>query len=563
MMKRSILLIVFALIYSKAAFSQSSIAPLNEDYYHIIDRYEIKSGEINPFFHTSFKGYNRKYIAQFADSILNNDQSLSAQDQFNLTYLLNDNWEWSVNNSNTSRKAFLKYFYRSKSDLYHVSEKNFDLHINPVLHIGAGKETDDDTQTITNTRGVQIRGVVDGKVGFYSFIGENQIVNPLYVRQRIGANIVVPHEGFWKAYKDDGVDFFTARGYITFNATKHINLQFGHDRFSAGNGYRSMILSDNAPAYLFLKASTQVWRINYTNVFANLTADVFGNNGGLVANNGYPEKWMAFHHLGINIGKKLNIGVFESVIFNRQDSIGGNSFDVRYLNPIIFYRAVEQQNGSTDNVLLGLDFKWLAAKKISLYGQLALDEFLLDNLKEGSGWWANKFAIQLGGEYVDAFGINNLDIQGEVNLARPYTYSHSSVYGSYSHYRQSLAHPMGANFYEGVGIIRYQPIDKLSLTAKLIYAQFGYDLAGENWGGNILLDNSTREMDFENEIGQGQKAELTYLDFTATYMWKYNLFIDAKLVSRNLSAEIDQASSDTNFASMSVRWNIPQRLHEF
>ncbi|QSE98907.1 hypothetical protein [Fulvivirga lutea] len=563
-MGKSIILTLFlALSFYQFATAQSSLAPLNEDYYHLIDRYEIKYGQLNPYFHTSLKGYTRSSIGQYADSLLNADEQLSHQDKFNLEYLRNDNWEWTGTEENVSRKPFLKHFYRSKSDLYHVREKNFDLHINPVLHLSGGKESEDDVTTQTNTRGVQIRGVVDNKVGFYSYIGENQIINPFYVRQNIASNFVVPHEGFWKGYKDDGVDFFTARGYITFNATKHINLQFGHDRFTIGNGHRSMILSDNAPAYLFLKLNTQVWKINYTNIFANLTSDVFGNAGGLTANNGYPEKYMAFHHLGINIGKKLNIGVFESVIFDRTDSLGNHNIDIRYLNPIIFYRAVEQQNGSTDNVLLGLDFKWLAAKGISFYGQFTLDEFLLENLKEGSGWWANKFAVQLGAEYIDAFGINNLDLQAEANLARPYTYSHSSQYGSYSHYRQSLAHPLGANFYEGIGIVRYQPIDRLYLTGKLIYAQYGFDGAGENWGGNILLNNVSREMDFGNEIAQGQKAELTYIDLTASYMFKHNFFIDGKLVSRNLSTDIASADSDTNFLSLSVRWNIPQRLHEF
>ncbi|MEQ8926778.1 MAG: hypothetical protein RLO81_13245 [Fulvivirga sp.] len=557
----STLLLVFSIAQTTKA--QSSLAPLNEDYYHLVDRYEIKYGELSPFFHTSLKGYTRSSIGQYADSLLNEDKQLSHQDKFNLEYLRNDNWEWTGTEENISKKTFLNHFYRAKSDLYHVREKNFDLHINPVLHLSGGRESDDDVTTQTNTRGIQIRGVVDGKVGFYSYIGENQVINPLYVRQQIASNIAVPHEGFWKNYKDDGVDFFTARGYITFNATKHINLQFGHDRFSVGNGHRSMILSDNGPAYLFLKLNTQVWKINYTNIFANLTSDVFGNANGLIANTSYPEKYMAFHHLGINIGKKLNIGVFESVIFDRTDSLGNNSIDIRYLNPIIFYRAVEQQNGSTDNVLLGLDFKWLAAKGVSFYGQFALDEFLLENLKEGSGWWANKFAVQLGGEYVDAFGINNLDLQLEANLARPYTYSHSSRYGSYSHYRQSLAHPLGANFYEGIGIVRYQPIDRLYLTGKLIYAQYGFDGVDENWGGNILLDNNSREMNFGNEIAQGQQADLTYLDFTATYMWKHNFFIDGKIVSRNLSTDIASADSDTNFLSLSVRWNIPQRLHEF
>jgi hypothetical protein len=62
--------------------------------------------------------------------------------------------------------------------------------------------------------------------------------------------------------------------------------------------------------------------------------------------------------LSINIGKKLNLGVFELVAFSPDDSASTDHFRMDYLNPVIFYRAIEQQNGSTDNVLLGMDFKW-------------------------------------------------------------------------------------------------------------------------------------------------------------------------------------------------------------
>ena len=90
------------------------------------------------------------------------------------------------------------------------------------------------------------------------------------------------------------------------------------------------------------------------------------------------------------------------------------------------------------------------AKKISFYGQIVLDEFVLDHIKEGDGWWANKWAVQGGAKYVDAFGLANLDLQGEINIIRPYTYSHTSNYGNYSSYKQSLAHPIGANLTEVV-----------------------------------------------------------------------------------------------------------------
>lgn len=547
---------------SIALSAQGTLAPLNEDYYHLTDRYEVKNGTLSPYFHTSLKGYERPAIAAFADSMLMHGADLSAADRFNLQYLINDNWEWTDSADNDSKKPFLKHFYKVQSDLYYVREKAFDLHINPVLHLSGGVESASEVNTMINTRGVEVRGIIDGKVGFYSYLGENQIVNPQYVRDYRQAAIIVPHEGFWKGFKEDGVDFFTARGYITFRATRHIALQFGHDRFKVGNGYRSLILSDFAPAYLFLKVNTRVWKINYTNIFSNMTADVTGNADGLTASGRYPEKYMAFHHLGINIGKRLNIGVFESVIFDRQDSLSNNSFDLRYANPIIFYRAIEQQNGSADNVLLGLDFKWLAGSRISVYGQLVLDEFLLDNLKEGSGWWGNKYAAQLGAEYIDAFGVDNLDVQAEANLARPYTYSHSSAYGSYSHYLQPLAHPRGANFDEFIGILRYQPFGRLMLSGKLIYSRFGTDGEGENFGGDILLNNRNRVRDFGNETGQGVANNLLFMDLTASYQWKHNFFLEVKHVFRDLQNE-GVGNASTHFTSLGVRWNVPQRLHEF
>lgn len=542
---------------SSGIWAQSVNAPLNADYYHLIDRLEIQEGELSKAFHSSWKPYQRKQITQHVDSVSSKTDIAT----FNNTYLLRDSWEWS-DVDNESKKPFLKHFYKVKSDLFHVKTEDFDLHVNPVLFLSGGTETNGSVNTWINTRGAEIRGMIDKKLGFYSFLGENQMVLPSYVRSRVARNIAVPGEGFWKGYGDNGYDFFTARGYLSYQATKHLNLQFGHDRFKIGNGYRSLILSDNSPSYLFLKMNAQVWKINYNFMVNQMTADVTGNLSGLTGNDRYPHKYSAVHHLSINIGKKVNIGVFESVIF-ATDSVGNSGdFDLNYMNPIIFFRALEQQNGSPDNVLIGMDVKWLVVPGFSVYGQLVFDEFLLENLREGNGWWGNKFGIQLGGEYVNAFGVDHLDLQGEINLVRPYTYSHGSPYGSYSHYRQSLAHPLGANFTEMVGLVRYQPFKRLYTTAKLVLAKYGTDPSGQNFGGNILLNNVTREANFGNEIGQGIANDLMFANLDLTYMLRHNVFIDLSHIYRNVSIENGEDFS-TNFTSVALRWNIPKRLNEY
>ena len=43
---------------------------------------------------------------------------------------------------------------------------------------------------------------------------------------------------------------------------------------------------------------------------------------------------------------------------------------------------------------------------------------------------------------------SNLDLQAECNLARPYFYAYEDPTLSFTNYRNSLAHPLGANFNE-------------------------------------------------------------------------------------------------------------------
>lgn len=530
--------------------AQSTNATLNEDYYHWIDRYEIKSGKIVPGFFTSVKPYKRDAIIQYVDTLDASGFFTSRTDQFNRDFLRNDSWEWSRSETNDSKKPVLKKLYRKKSDLVYVDIPEFDLHVNPVLYLGMGTDSRLDYPVGINTRGVEIRGMIDRKVGFYTFLGENQSYLPSYVDEQLSKNPVILHEGFWKDFKDNGVDFFQARAYVDFSLSKHLYFQFGNDRTFIGNGYRSLIFSDYSPPTLFFRANVKVWKINYMYQLNRMVADTKSQDKSR-----YPEKYMAFHHATINIGKKFNLGIFESIVFS--------PFDPGYLNPIIFYRAIEQQYGSSDNALLGMDFKWNVVKGVSVYGQAVLDEFVLDEIKDGNGWWANKFALQGGIKYIDALGVSNLDLQAETNVVRPYTYSHTTQYGSYSNYRQSLAHPLGANFTELIGIVRYQPWPRLNLTGKATYVKIGRDGTDENWGSDILKLSQTREQEYNNTIGQGASNTILFLNFTASYMLKHNLFLDANQIIRQSKSDLAFYDNNTSITSVALRWNIPQRLYDF
>ncbi len=535
--------------------AQSVNAPLSDNYYHLIDRYEIKQGKLSSTFHSSVKPYQRQAIARFVDSVKAEDLYFSITDDFNLQYLAFDNWEWYDSIDNKNENPVFNAFYRVPSDLYHVDEEDFDLHINPVLYLRAGNEFDNEVTPYLNTRGIRIRGMIGKRLGFFTFLSENQAVYPSYVRRYIQENRAVPGQGYYKSFKENGQDYFAVTGYISFDVVpKYINLQFGHDKFFIGNGYRSLILSDAGSKYLFLKLNTKIWKFNYTNLFTELRADAFGFSNNPLARDDFPRKYMTFHHLSLNIGKKFNLGFFESIVFGEPDSLGNASYELSYLNPVIFYRAIEHQNGSLDNAILGADFKWMPFRGFMLYGQWVFDEFLLREIRAGNNWWANKYAYQLGIKKTDLL-VDNLDLQLETNWIRPYTYGHKSIFTNYAHYRQPLAHPMGANTRELTGIIRYQPFPRLNLRGQITMAKYGADTLNSNWGKDVMKSYLTREQDYGNLMFQGVETDMTFVNATASYQVMHNLFIDAGVILRQTNNELGQTTSQ-NLVNFALRWNI-------
>lgn len=552
-MKR-LLILSFLLFSPLFLAAQGTYVPYNRDYYHLIDRFQIKYQEKSHLLQTTFKPIRRSNLSTFLDYVKTKYDSLSVQDRFNFEFLYNDNWQWTDSEFNANDKSWWNLMYDKKSDFYFYQSKDFVLRVNPVADFQGGNDADQDGIIYTNTRGIEAQGMIDDKIGFYTFLTTTQARFPGYVQNRVLSKRAFPNEGFWKAEPDNVYDLTHARGYFNFNLTKSIDVQSGYDKNFIGNGLRSMILSDFSSPYLFLKINTRLGPFQYTNLFTELTADV-RFSGGNPEDGDYPNKYMAYHRLGINITPGFELGVFETVF--------STEANINYFNPIVFYRAVEQQRGSPDNILLGMDFQWNIKGKYQLYGQFTFDEFVIDALRSGDGEWKNKFGLQLGGKYIDAFDIASLDLHAEFNLARPYFQAYDDPTLSYTNYRNPLAHPLGANFKEFVLTARYQPIPKLYLTSKIIRSQLGEDEQGLNYGGDLLRSTDERVADFGNTIGQGVSATNTYIEFSGSYMLIHNLFLDGRFIYRNFDSEDSDRTSSGFIPMISLRWNIPTRQHEF
>jgi len=564
MWQKPLFLIVPLIAFPILAFGQSANVPLWSDYYHLLDRYEVKSGEFSQSYFSSFKPVLRKNIAPLVDSLEANSAFESKADLFNLAYLKQDNWEFfAPENAPASKKPILKYFYRTPSDAFHVREDGVNLHISPVFQFDAGFDSKSGAMPFINTRGIVVRGSLDERVGFYTYLTENQVVFPHYSQRWTNRWHVVPGEGFWKRFGTAGVDYITANGYMTVNATKHLHLQAGHDKLFVGNGMRSMLLSDVSNNYYFFRLNAQIWKFNYTNVIARQKADVFYYADGLLGTREFPNKNMVLHQLHWQVSKNVSLGLFEAVMFSPEDSLRTGSFDPNYLNPFIFYRGLEQQLGSPDNVIVGFDGKWNFARHFSAYGQFLLDELSFSNLKNRTGWWSNKYAYQLGLKWIDVGGVTNLDLLAEHNSARPYTYAHQSSYTSFTHYRQPLAHPLGSNFKEWAAIVRYQPIGKLQVTGRVFMITQGEDTLGTNWGRNPLLPYATYEREFGNVTGQGIDTKINIIALQASYQLLHNLFVDARLILRNEQQPALNTRISDQFVGFGIRLNTDTKHQYF
>lgn len=559
-MIKKALLTGFLAFAALTSFTQTTYLQLGHVDYHLLDRLETRSGKLSDDLFLSTKPVSRKNAVNFLMESRQDARyiGLSKIDRHNIMRMVSVNGEWAEdgNGAIDSKRPIFNTFYKKQPDLFYINNDELFLSANPVLAVwGISEQNNPNSPLISNSRGVEVRGRLLDKVGFYTYFTDNQEEVPLHVGKWSDNFTAVPGADYYKEIGVNKYDYLMARGYVDFALIKnHMNVTFGYDKHFLGDGIRSLFLSDFSANATFLRLNTRVWKLNYQNLYMELKPQYTRGSDRRL-----PRKYATMHHLSMNVFDWLNIGVFEAVMFSRQDR-----FEFGYMNPIILYRQIERSMGSPDNVLLGINFKAITLKHIQLYGQFILDEFTFSELKAGNGYWANKFGLQLGGKYFDAFTLKNLDIQGEINLVRPYTYTHYDTTANFTHYNQQLAHPLGAGFFELIGMMRYQPVKNLYIDLKGTYYQQSTDSTGSNFGGNIFMDYDTRPGQYGVTLINGLKAQCALVNFNASYELRENLFIDAGITYRKKVYENGYyPDENTTFFTGGLRLNMVRRDYDY
>jgi len=461
--------------------------------------------------------------------------------------------------SPTGKENIFKRFFCD--DLFRWKTDTSMVRINPLFNFENGRDRDTGESWFVNTRGAMVEGRLGRNIGFYADIYENQATFPQYIDKFARNRNIVPGQGERKKFGEDGHDYAQSNGYISYNAGRWFNFHMGFGKNFIGDGHRSLLLSDNAYSYPFLKMTATFMKAKYMMMVAE-----FKHHDRLPETYGdtrYPNKYGVIHYLNWNLGNRFSLGLFESVIWAPEDIVGYRGIDVNYLMPLVVFRPVEYNLGSPDNVTMGLNMKYIPWKDAAIYGQFVIGEFKHDEVFSGKKWWANKHGFLAGMEVFNLFGIPNLDFQTEYSQVRPYTYSHYDPITSYAHLYQELAHPLGANFRESISFLRYRT-KRWHFEVKNQFAIKGLDPGAEaTYGGNIHISNNKRPGAYGHTIGQGLKSNLLQTQFNLIYLINPKNNMNLLLGFRHRKMTNDKVNEKGNYIYAAFRTSLRNFYYDY
>jgi len=416
---------------------------------------------------------------------------------------------------------------------YQNSDSGITFFINPIAstEIMAGSE-------LAHKSGAGFRmGFVTRKFSAVLFPQMIFADYPGFVGEKFDSMNVFPYEGKTLFSSGNTYGTLSIPVYLKYKLSSIFALEGGNGKTFLGDGYRSMMLSDQSADYPFLRITADLKQIRYMHQIARWRQQ--GSDGR------DETKFAATHYLSWMITKKLNFSVFESVVWKSEDSVRQRGFEWLYLNPVMFFRPAEFAMGSPDNNLLGGNISWNFLPKTKIYGQFVLDEFFISEIKSWLkhlmkpddptiqfGAWVNKQAFQIGVKSMDIFGKKGLNFLTEFNYARPYIGSHRDPMLSNTHMNQPVAHPFGANFYEFVFRSEYKKTT-WSAHLNLMYYVTGLDSTGTHFGQNLLqstfdspLGNGNIPVQYYgNVVGQGVRHNIIQInaEFRKKFTWNNSM----------------------------------------
>ncbi|HWB25183.1 MAG TPA: hypothetical protein VG738_06875 [Chitinophagaceae bacterium] len=451
--------------------------------------------------------------------------------------------------------------------LLQVQEKGFNLYGDIIVdeYIGKSKRYDKkigskeiNVKTPSmDTRGFELHGNVSNKFFFETNFYENQGKFGGYIDSFVRANHIIPGQDNFKNNGDgSGFDFSSSSAKITYIPSSHLLFDLGYGKNFIGDGYRSLLLSDWSINYPYFRTSLTFNNFQYSVMWSEYISSIDRTQNNKL---GYFRKWSQTYLIDWKATPILTLSLFESVIWPDATHTPYRDKDVSpsLISPVIFLHGSKSPSGIENNDIVGFNAKVKIYDRSYAYGQAVVNEL------GKSSSWSNRTGFQVGIRSNDVFEIRGLNVLGEFNTVRPYTYAGSSQDVSYTNANQPLAHPLGANFKELLLVATYS-YNRWWLRAEGFLANYGLDSGASDYGHNVFIPLPSQSPVTGNvTTGQGVPTKIQYADIKAAYILnpQSNLRIEAGATYRH---EFNDFSNYKDFIFyIGIRMTFRSLLYDF
>lgn len=559
--KKCSLLTLFVSILISWASAQQENLPMNRNMILNYEKY-LNSWD-KPTFHTAMKPYNAAEVYKFVypDTVQGYER------------VPHTNWFSKLVNVvgfenllEFDENGYVKHYGKilAQDSVYYndliydraYKKRKVYVAINPIFNVGFGYDISGKKLLTNNLKGFELRADIGQKVTLYTALLNTVNRFPEYVNLYTATTGVIPGEGNIRNRGKGGLDFSSIYAYISYSPNKYFNMQLGNGKHFIGDGYRSLLLSDNAYTYPYAQFTVNAWRIKYSMIYAELINNLKGFNDFTI---GFPRKLATFNYFSIEPAKFLQLGVFEGITWRRTTAKGNTFFDYNFLDPILGVRAFQKKVIENTTQVYGFNIKVTCPKYVVVYGQVMLNKVGKRHTSD------NRIGYQAGVKYFDVGGVKNLNFQAEFNNVNPYSYQGEDSAIGYYHYNQSLGHPMGANFREYLMMVNYQ-YKRIYASYKLSYIQAGADTTLKSNLGNNYMDAAntiTKTTDIRMFNGLGYSVLDNELKAGYIINPKLNMVIEGRLQFRKYNAKLLSTQGfKTNSFMVTFATNIFNRYYD-
>jgi hypothetical protein len=537
-------LFLLLLAASPCARAQRELLPASDPVYDFLFRQELK-GTIDGYHHGMLP-LSRAEVAGFLDSLegaplSGTDRGLLRDFRVRLSY----DRTASLGASSSFLPDFgfggmfddarQKYLYASADSATAIFLDAFAW-----LSYRAGRgDSTGAADALLGEAGLRLRGTLMKRLGLFI-----QVSNGMLLGGSHDFAVLDPRLRANKKFVADEKKFFdNTTGYLRYDA-EWLALTAGREQLLWGMGYSDrMVFSNNTNPFDYFRIDLRSGGVRYTFLHGSLVSN--DTNGRNVS-----SKYIASHRVEFNTGRAVRLGISEAVIYSNKPPM------FALMNPLTFLTSAELSSeavatdGSIDNAhnsIIWVDAEIRPFRNLRISGTWLLDDFSWSAIgKTSIAANTNKFGVQAGAQWNDAFTLDGLLLSVEYTRIGPFVESHWTRVNSFTHWERPLGHALQPNSDEWALESGFDVSPRIRVSAKAQFQRSGVNITDAD--GRVIFDagsdilNGSGALLHPNRFLDGRRINRIFGTLSVTWQPVRQYFIDLALYTRN-SSYVDEGRS--------------------